>query len=556
MPGLAVLRSYRGPWLLRDGLAGLVLAAILLTAGMGYAQAAGLPAINGLYATIPALVAYALFGPSRILVLGPDSALAALIAATVLPLAAGDPAHAVALAGMLALLCGGLCLIAGLARVGFITELISKPIRYGYLNGLALTVLVGQLPQLLGFAVGGHSLLTELVGLGRGGLEKQVNTPAAAIGLGSLVLILALKRWRPAVPGALVAVVLAEVVLALLPLDVGRGVAVVGRLPQGLPPLAFPAVTLAELRALAPGALAIALVAFADTSVLPRTLAQRSGQSVDSNQELIGLGLANAAAGMFQGFAVSSSTSRTPVAEAAGARSQVTGLVGAPNLVAGVPTAALGAVVIIASLALAEARGVRRLYQLRSSEFLLSMLCFFGVALLGVIQGIFAAISVALLAFIWRAWRPCEAVLGRVDGLKGYHDVSRHPEGRRIPGLVLYRWDAPLFFANADLFRERVLQAVAEAPTPTRWVVVAAEPITDVDITAADMLSALDGQLHAAGMDLCFAEMKGQVKDRLKRYGLFQRFGSENFFPTLGQAVDRYLGRHRVTWCDWDKGGF
>jgi MFS superfamily sulfate permease-like transporter len=298
-------------------------------------------------------------------------------------------------------------------------------------------------------------------------------------------------------------------------------------------------------------------------SVLSRTFALRCGYEVDGDQELIALGLANVATGFFQGFSVSSSASRTTVAEAAGAKTQLTGIVGAfciaillifaPTLLQSLPMAALGAVVISASLGLVEIPGVARLYKLRRDEFILSMVCFLGVALIGVIEGIFIAVGLALLAFVWRAWRPYNAVLGRVDGLKGYHDITRHPECRRVPGLVLFRWDAPLFFANAETFHERVLKAVAEAPTPTKWVVVAAEPVTDVDITAADSLADLDGALHAAGIELCFAEMKGPVKDRLKNYGLFKSLGPENFFPTLGQAVDRYLVVHQVTWKDWDE---
>jgi MFS superfamily sulfate permease-like transporter len=297
--------------------------------------------------------------------------------------------------------------------------------------------------------------------------------------------------------------------------------------------------------------------------VLSRTFALRGGYEVDRNQELIALGAANVAAGLFQGFAISSSASRTPVAESAGAKSQLTGVVGAvcialllifaPTLLQNLPTAALGAVVISACFSLVEIPGVLRLYRLRRGEFVLSIVCFLGVALIGVIQGIFIAVGLALLDFIWRAWRPYDAVLGRVDGLKGYHDITRHPEAKRIPGLVLFRWDAPLFFANAEIFHEHILQAIADAPTRTKWVVVAAEPVTDIDITAADALIALDAALHAEGMDLCFAEMKGPVKDRLKRYGLFSTLGPDNFFPTLGQAVDRYLAVHQIEWRDWDE---
>ncbi len=563
IPGLILIKAYERPWLAKDLAAGLVLTAILIPVGMGYAEAAGLPAITGLYATIVPLIAYAVFGPSRILVLGPDSSLAAIIAATVLPLAQGNSDRAVALAGMLAVLSGVFCVLAGIARFGFITDLLSKPIRYGYLNGIALTVLVGQLPKIFGFPVKGDDLIHESGGLIQGILNRQTNWTALAIGSLCILVILGFRRWLPKIPGVLVAIAGAVIAVELSGLAGKAGISVIGRLPQGLPAFHVPAVSLNEIGALSAGAIAIALVSFADMSVLSRTFALRGGYKVDSNQELIALGMANIAAGLFHGFSISSSASRTPVAESAGAKTQVTSLVGAlcialllilaPALLRNLPTAALGAVVICACISLVEVEGVRRLYQLRRSEFLLSIICFLGVALAGVIQGIFIAVALALLAFIWRAWRPYDAVLGRVDGLKGYHDITRHPEAKRIPGLVLFRWDAPLFFANAGIFQEHVLQAVADAPTPAKWVVIAAEPVTDIDITAAEALAELDMELHRAGMEICFAEMKGPVKDHLKRYGMFTKLGTENFFPTIGQAVDRYLEVHGIEWRDWDE---
>ncbi len=563
VPGLAVLLAYDRRWLPKDLAAGLVLTAVLVPVGMGYAEAAGLQAIYGLYATIVPLIAYALFGPSRILVLGPDSALAGLIAATVVPLAAGDPGRAAGLASALAILSGGLCIAAGLSRLGFITDLLSKPVRYGYLNGIALTVLVGQLPKVFGFRVEGDSFIAEARSLVAGIAEGRTNRMACLVGFGCLALILALKRWAPRVPGVLAAVVLSTLAAAFLRLPAETGLSVVGPMPKGLPAFSAPTLAAGEWGTLLAGAVAVALVSFADMSVLSRTFALRGGYEVDPNQELVALGTANVASGLFQGFSVSSSASRTPVAETAGAKTQLTGVVGAlciaalllvaPGLLADLPHAALAAVVIAACLSLVEWSGVVRLYHLRRGEFVLCVVCFLGVALVGVIQGIFIAVGLALLAFVWRAWRPYDAVLGRVDGLKGYHDVSRHPEAKRIPGLVLFRWDAPLFFANAAVFHDHVLAAVAEAPTRTKWVVVAAEPVTDVDLTAADVLLDLDEDLRREGIELCFAEMKGPVKDRLKRYGLFSQIGTESFFPTLGQAVDRYLEVNGVSWTDWDE---
>lgn len=565
LPGLTVLRHYRRQWLLKDIFAGLVLTAILVPVGMGYAEAASLPAIYGLYATIVPLMAYAVFGPSRILVLGPDSSLVAIISATILPLAGANPDRAPVLAAMLAILSGVFCILAGVARFGFITDLLSKPIRYGYLNGIALTVLISQLPKLLGFSAQGDKLYERVGSLAWGVVNGRVNWISFAIGITSLILILGFKRWFPKIPGTLIAVVGSAVVVGAFDLANRSGVSVAGNLPTGLPAFQIPAVSWNEILALITGAAAVALVSFADTSVLSRTFAHRSGYEVDENQELIALGAANVVSGLFQGFSVSSSSSRTPVAESAGAKTQLTGIVGAlcialmllfgPNLLRNLPHAALGAVVISACLSLIEISDVMRIYRLRRSEFVWSIACFLGVALLGVIQGIFIAVGLALLAFIWRAWRPYDAVLGRVDGLKGYHDITRYPQAKRIPGLVLFRWDAPLFFANAEIFRDHVVRAVANAPAPVKWVVVAAEPVTDIDTTAADVLADLDDTLQKAGIELCFAELKDPVKDHIKRYGLFIKVGAESFFPTIGQAVDRYLKQNQVEYLDWDEAG-
>ena len=563
LPGLQTLRTYHRSWLPRDVVAGIVLTALLVPAGMGYAEASGLPAIYGLYATMVPLVVYALVGPSRILVLGPDSSLAPLIAAAILPLAAGNEAQVVALAGMLALLSGALCMLAGFARFGFIAELLSKPVRYGYMNGIALTVLLSQLPKLFGFSVDAEGVIAEARAFVRGVADGETNTVALVIGVACLLVILGFKRWRPQIPGVLVAVVGATVAVGVFGLAERYDLSVVGPLPKGLPSFEIPSVSADNFKALVAGAIGIALVSFADTSELSRTFAIRGAYRVDPNQELVALGAANVAAGFFQGFSVSSSSSRTPVAEAAGAKTQATGLVGAlaialmlllfPNLLRDLPDSALAAVVISAAIGLIEAAGVRKLYRVHRMEFALSIACFLGVALLGVIEGIFIAVALSLLNFIRRAWRPHHAVLGRADDVKGYHDVTRYPDAKRVPGLVLFRWDAPLFFANAEEFADEVRQAIASSPTtPVRWVVVAAEPITDLDTTAADVLKELDGELAAQGIDLRFAEMKDPVKDRLKRYALFERFGDDHFYPTVGAAVDAYVDATGVDWTDWE----
>jgi high affinity sulfate transporter 1 len=561
LPGLDTLRRYESSWLGHDLVAGLVLTTMLVPVGIAYAEASGVPGINGLYATIVPLLAYALFGPSRILVLGPDSALAALILTVVLPLSAGEPQRAVALAGMMAIVSGIVCIAAGLARLGFITELLSKPIRYGYMNGIALTVLLSQVPKLFGFSVTAKGLLRQAWGIVDKVLGGSTNVVTLAIGASTLALILLLKR-RPRVPAILIAVVAATVVVAAFHLATRAGVSVLGPLPRGLPSPRLPLIRVADLIPTLMGGVAVALVSFADTSVLSRTYAARLRTHVDPNQEMVGLGVANLATAFFQGFPISSSASRTPVAEAAGARTQLTGVVGAlaialllllaPNLLKHLPQTALAAVVIASAIGLIEVSDLRRIYRIQRWEFWLSMTCFVGVAVLGAIPGIAIAIVIAVIEFLWDGWRPHSAVLGRVDRVKSYHDITRYPEARLIPGLVLFRWDAPLFFANAELFHQRVLDAVASSPTPVHWIVVAAEPVTSVDITAADAVCELDETLHAAGIELCFAEMKDPVMDKLKRFGLFKRFGEQTFFATLGEAVSAYRTIHAVEWIDWE----
>ncbi len=561
LPGLTVLREYQASWLRDDLVAGLVITTMLVPVGIAYAEASGVPGINGLYATIVPLLAYALFGPSRILVLSPDSSLAPVILAVVAPLAEGDPQRAVALAGAMAIVSGVVCVAAGFARLGFITELLSKPIRYGYMNGIALTVMLSQIPKLLGFSVSEPGPMRQAWGITQGVLAGRTNAAAFAIGAGTLAVILLLKRW-PRVPGLLIAVVAATLVVALSGLASSAGVQVLGPLPPGLPALRLPIVEIDSLQAILTGGIAVALVSFADTSVLSRTYAARLRTPVDPNQEMVGLGIANLAAGLFQGFPISSSSSRTPVAEAAGAKTQLTGVVGAlavallllfaPALLQDLPQAALAAVVIAAAIGLFEVSDLRRIYRIQRWEFWLSIACFAGVAAFGAIPGIALAIVIAVIEFLWDGWRPHSAVLGRVQRVKGYHDITRYPDARLIPGLVLFRWDAPLFFANAELFHKRVLDAVASSPTPVRWVVVAAEPVTSVDVTAADVVAELDDDLHRAGIELCFAEMKDPVKDKLKRFGLFTRLGEQTFFATVGEAVSAYLATHPVDWVDWE----
>ena len=550
LPGLVTLRQYEVSWLRHDVVAGLVLTTMLVPVGMAYAVASGVPGIYGLYATIVPLLAYAVFGPSRILVLGPDSSLAAVILGVVLPLSAGDPQRAVALASMMAVVSGIICIVAGIARLGFITELLSKPIRYGYMNGIALTVLISQLPKLFGFSIESDGPLRSLWAIGQAIIGGRANWVAFAVGGGTLAVIFLLKSSKR-IPGILVAVIGATAIVGSLDLAARAGVSVLGPLPQGLPAFTVPWISYDDLIPVVIGGAAVALVSFADTSVLSRAYAARTRTRVDSNQEMAGLGVANLAAGLFQGFPISSSSSRTPVAEAAGARTQLTGVVGAvavallllvaPNLLQDLPTTALAAVVIASAIGLIEITDLVRIYRIQSWEFWLSIVCFAGVAVLGAIPGIGLAIVIAVIEFLWDGWRPHFAVLGRPQDVEGYHDVTRYPDARQIPGLVLFRWDAPLFFANAELFKERIIEATSRAPTPARRLVVAAEPVTSIDVTAADVLVELNQTLMVRGIELRFAELKDPVKDKLRRFGLLPQFGEDFFFPTIESAVAAYL---------------
>jgi high affinity sulfate transporter 1 len=552
-PGLANLSGYQRAWLRSDLIAGLVITTMLVPVGIAYAEASGVPAICGLYATIAPLLAYALFGPSRILVLSPDSALTAVILAAVVSIAGADPQRAIAVAAGIAIVSGLACIAAGFARLGFITELLSKPIRYGYMNGIALTVMLSQTPKMLGFSIDSTGPLRALWRISREVLAGGAHLPTVLIGAGTLTVILLLKRF-PRVPGILLAVVAATLAVSWFDLE-AHGVTVLGQLPQGVPLPHLPALRLEDIVPIISAGLAVALISFADTSILSRTFAARLRSPVDPNQEVIGLGAANLASGFFQGIPISTSASRTLIAEATGAKTQLMAVVAAlavllllvfgPNLLSNLPNGALAAVVIASVLGLFEFADLKRIYRIQRWEFWLSMACFAGVAVFGAIQGIAIAVGIAILEFLWRAWRPHSAVLGRAQGVTGFQDISRHPEASPVPGLVLFRWDAPLFFANAEQFHDRVLDAVASSPGPVRWVVVAAEPVTSIDVTAADVLCELDDALAAAGVELRFAEMKDPARDKLACLGLTDRFAQKRFFATLTEAVEVYLSSHQ-----------
>ncbi|OJF09738.1 SulP family inorganic anion transporter [Couchioplanes caeruleus] len=559
VPGVQVVSTYRRGWLPKDLVAGLVLSTLLVPQGMAYAELAGLPPITGLYTTVLGLLGYALFGASRILVVGPDSSLGPMIAAVLIPIvgSGGDPVVAMGLASMLALLVGLTMTVAGIAKLGFVADLLSKPTQIGYMNGLALTILVGQLPKLCGFSVDGTGLIDELSGF-LGGLAAGDVVPAAlGVGLFTLAVIVALQRWLPKVPAVLVAVVGA--IAATWLLDLGeRGVKLVGPLPEGLPPFTLPHATWSQLALLLVGAVGITVVSLTDTVSTASSFAARTGQEVRADQEMKGVGAANIAASFFQGFPVSTSGSRTAVAEQSGARTQVTGVMGAavilvmlvltPGLLRDLPQPALGAVVIAASLSLADVPGTLGLWRRRHTEFSVSIAAFLGVAVFGVLPGIGIAVGLSVLNVFRRVWWPYQTVLGRARGVPGYHDVHSYPDAERLPGLVMYRFDAPLIFANARVFRDQIRRLARTEPAP-RWIVLAAEPVTDVDTTAADMLEALDRELDARGVSLVLAELKDPVRRKIDRYGLTGPLDPAHFFPTLDDAVAAYRTRTGADWA-------
>ena len=559
VPGLRVVSSYQRKWLAKDVVAGVVLTTLLVPQGMAYAELAGLPPITGLYTSIMCLLGYAVFGPSRILVLGPDSSLGPMIAATILPLMAanGDPARAVALASMLAIMVAAIMIVAAVAKLGFIADLISKPTMTGYMNGLALTILVGQLPKLFGFKVEADGFIGEVTGFVKGLANGEAVAAAAAVGIAGIVLILVLQRWLPKVPAVLIMVVAAIAATSIFSLA-EHGVSLVGVLPKGFPPLTIPHVGRSDLGPLFAGALGIALVSLADTISTASAFAARTGQEIDGNQEMIGIGAANLAAGLFQGFPVSTSGSRTAVAERSGAKTQLTGVTGAaliilmivlvPGLFRNLPQPALAAVVITASLSLADIPATVRLWRQRKAEFWLSIAAFGGVTLLGVLPGIAIAVALSILNVFRRAWWPYDTALGRVEGLEGYHDVHMHPEAQHLPGLVNYRFDAPLFFANAKTFRDEV-RRLAKADPPPTWILIAAEPVTDVDTTASDVLGDLDEALNAAGISLVFAELKDPVRAKIERYGLTRTIDPHHFFPTVEAAITAFRDETGARWA-------
>ncbi len=543
VPGVRTLRSYERGWLRFDLIAGLVLAAILVPQGMAYAELAGLPPVTGLYTTIACLVAYAIFGPSKVLVLGPDSSVSPLILASITPLlVVGDPGSAIALAGLLAVLVGAIEVGLGVAKLGFVADLLSSEVRVGYLNGLAITIIVGQLPKLFGFSVDADGFVDEVRGFVEG-LSGR-NAVTLLTGLCVLIVLLVLPRLTKKIPAVLVAVVGVTVASALFDLA-AHGVSTVGTLPKGFPTPQLPWTSASDAVALAVGAVGITMVSLTDTIATASSFASRHDEEVDADAEMVGVGMANVASGFFQGFAVSVSGSRTAVADQSGAKTQVTGLVGAGlvallllvfnGLLADLPQTALAAVVIAAAISLTDIPALVRFGRIRRSSLIISLVATAGVIFLGVLQGIVVAIVLAILLFFCRNWWPHGTELGEVPDVGGWHSLSMYPDARTATGIVVYRWEAPLFFANAGQFRNQIRSIVRHRHP--EFIVVQCEAITDIDVTAAEILGDLDVELNEAGIHLAFVELRDRLRTLITSYGLESTLDREHFYPSVDAAV-------------------
>jgi SulP family sulfate permease len=550
LPGLDVLRTYRLPWLRWDLLAGLSVAAYLVPQCMAYAELAGLPAVVGLWAIILPLVAYAFIGTSRRLSVGPESTTSILVASALAPLAAGDPARYAVLAAGLAILVGLVFVAAYVLRLGFLADLLSHPILVGFMAGVAVLMIVSQLGRLTGISLESDAVIDRIPELVRS--IGEINVPTVILSASVLGLLLAIQRWLSWLPGPLIAVLAATAATVVLGLQ-DQGVAVVGEIPSGLPTVQVPDVGLADLGQLGAAALGIALIGYTDTILTARAFAARSsseGEKIDGNQELLALGAANIGAGLTQGYAVSSSSSRTAIIDVTGGRTQVSGLVAAGAVVAVLlvlrglleqfPTAALGAIVVYAALRLIQWGEFRRLGAFRSTELGLAVAAFLGVILFNVLIGVLVAVGLSVIDLLARVARPHDAVLGRVPNLAGLHNIDDFPGATTVPGLVVYRFDAPLCFANATDFHDRALAAVAAEDAPVEWFLLNAEAIVDIDLTAADALRDVRNDLDEQGVVFAMARVKQDLRAQLKRAGLLDVIGEDHIFPTLPTALQAF----------------
>ena len=556
-PGAAAVRGYDRRWLRFDLVSGLTVGIVAVPAGLAMAELAGLPVVFGLYATLLPLAAYGLLATSRQHVIGPDATLAALTAVTLGPLAREggqvDPARYAALAAGLALAMGALLFLAGVLRLGFVADFFGKPVLLGYINGVALTVIVSQLAKLLGESVQAtdfFAILREIAGeLG------DANGPTVLLSVLLLALGLAVRWFVPAVPAAIVVLVAGLLAAAVFDLP-SHGIAVVGNVEGGLPPFTVPDLSVQDFVDLLLPAAAFALIAFADTIATVRALAQKHGYPVDPNRELTALGAGNVLGGLTSAFPVSSSNSRSAVNDAGGARSQTAVLVAAVvvgvfllvamPLIEPLPKCALGVIIVVAAIGLIDVRSIWRLRDVREAEVGLALAALFGVLIFGVLGGVAIAIALSIGVFLYRAARPHDAVLGKVPGVDGYHDVERWDDAEVVPGLVVYRFDAAVFFVNAEYFRQRVLRLADAAEPSPEWLVVNAEAWTYLDATAVDSIGQLQRELADRGVTLCFARLKGRQREIFEQTGLLEQIGRDRLYPTVRAAVAAFRARERA----------
>ena len=553
LPGAADLRHYRRAWLRGDVIAGLTVAAYLIPQVMAYATLAGLPPVAGLWAALVPMAVYAIVGSSSQLSVGPESTTALMTAAALAPLAIGDPTRYAALAAALAILVGIVCLLAALCRLGFLAEMLSRPVLIGYMTGVAVLMIGSQLGKVTGIDVDGDQFVPQITSFAAH--IGETNWPTLAMSVSVLALLLsalALFRFFPSSPGALVAVLAATAAVWLLDLQ-RYGITVIGEIPAGFATLGVPAVSAADLLSLGVAALGISVVAFSDNVLTARTFGSRKNETIDPNAELRALGVCNLATGVTQGFPVSSSGSRTALGDAAGSRTQlyslvmlavvVAVLVLGGDLLAGFPTAALGALVVYAALRLIDIDAFRRLARFRRSELVLAIATTVAVLGIGMLYGVLVAIALSALDTLRRIARPHDGVLGYVPGLSGMHDIDDYPQAEEVPGLVVYRYDAPLFFANAENFRLRAMAAVEQARYRVEWFVYNAEANVDPDLTAIDALEQLRIDLTRRGIVFAMARVKQDLLDDLVASGFYDELGPNRIFPTLPTAVQAFRDR-------------
>lgn len=545
--------GYQRAWLSRDIVAGIALGVVMIPQGMAYAELAGLPAVTGLYATMGAILGYAILGSSRQLVVGPDSSTSTLVAAALISLlgAGATPEQIMGGAALMAIVAGIFLLLGGIVKAGIIANFISKPVLVGYLNALALTIVVKQLPKILGFSVSSENVLAATVELI--GKLSQTVLLSVLVGVACLVIIFGFKRWFPKIPGTLVAVVVATVVSGLWNLE-ALGLSVVGAIPSGLPSIALPQVNPSDFGLFLLPAFAIALMGFADTTVTSELFADRNKYEVDSNRDLLGLGAASLFSGLFGGLAVSASDSRTAVSDNAGGRSQVTNLIGAgvialvlvffSKVLAPLPSAALGAVVISAGLTLFDFETLRRAWNQRRTDFWIGIIAFVGALIWGLLPGIIISVLLSLWNLLMQSAKTELVVLSRSDVENVWRNIKREPTGYSVSGLSVVRWESDLFFGNSKGFEQQIKALVEQASPPPHWVVFDAEATGEADFTATSTLEDLIGWLHERNITFAVAEANGRIQETLQRSGLADLMGSENIFPSVDNAVKAYLTKY------------